>query len=121
MNVFLWLLQGLLALHTLMGAIWKLANSEQAVPSLSMIPHWAWIGICLVEVVCVVGLVLPGINKRFAKAAPIAAGVIGFEMVVFSAVHIASGEPNFSPVIYWMVVAAICAFIAYGRLVLKRS
>ena len=26
---------------------------------------------------------------------------------------------NYGPMIYWLVVAAICAFIAYGRFVLK--
>lgn len=35
MNITLWILQALLALHTIMGAIWKFTNpAEKAVPSL---------------------------------------------------------------------------------------
>ena len=30
-----------------------------------------------------------------------------------------SGEASYSPLVYWAVVAAVCVFIAYGRLVLK--
>ena len=41
------------------------------------------------------------------------------EMLLFSAVHLASGDANHGPMIYWLVVAAICAFIAYGRFVLR--
>jgi hypothetical protein len=32
MNIVLWILQAFLALHTAIGAGWKLFNSEQAVP-----------------------------------------------------------------------------------------
>jgi len=40
-------------------------------------------------------------------------------MLLFSVVHLYSGDANYGPMIYWLVVAAICAFIAYGRFVLK--
>ena len=43
MNILLWVLQILLALHTAMGAVWKFSNSEQTVPSLKAIPHGAWL------------------------------------------------------------------------------
>jgi hypothetical protein len=31
MNILLWILQILLALHTIVGAVWKFLNSEQTV------------------------------------------------------------------------------------------
>jgi hypothetical protein len=40
-------------------------------------------------------------------------------MLFFSGVHLASGSTSFGEVIYWLVVAAVCAFIVYGRLVLN--
>ena len=40
-------------------------------------------------------------------------------MLLFCGLHVASGHTNYGPMIYWLVVAAICAFIAYGRLVLR--
>jgi hypothetical protein len=40
MNILLWILQILLALHTAMGAVWKFSHSaEQTMPSLKAIPH----------------------------------------------------------------------------------
>lgn len=64
-------------------------------------------------------LILPAVYKPLAILAPIAAVFIAAEMLLFSGLHIYSGDPNYGPVIYWLVVAAICAFIAYGRFVLK--
>jgi hypothetical protein len=33
-------------------------------------------------------------------------------------VHIASGSGGSGQIIYWLVVAVVCAFVAYGRFVL---
>lgn len=119
MNVLLWVLQALLALHTVMGAVWKLSNSEQAVPSLSAIPHGVWLGLIVVELLCSAGLVLPALSGRFASLAPIAAACIAVEMLLFCGVHLASGDASHGQMVYWLVVAAVCAFVAFGRLSLK--
>ena len=119
MNILLWVLQILLALHTAVGAVWKLFNSPQTVPSLSAIPHGAWLAMSVFELLCSVALVLPAFHKPLAILAPIAAAGIAAEMLLFCALHIYSGDANYGPMIYWLVVAAICAFIAYGRLVLR--
>jgi len=119
MNILLWILQGLLALHTLAGAIWKFSKTaEQTMPSLAAIPQPAWLSMGVIEILCAVALVLPAVNSSFGKLAPIAAIVIAVEMLAFCAIHIASGNVgNVGPMIYWLVVAAICGFIAYGRMV----
>lgn len=119
MNVVLWVLQVLLALHTAAGAMWKFFNSEQTVASLKAIPHGVWLGMSVVELLCAVGLILPAFNKRLSIVAPVAAAVIAAEMLVFSGLHIHSGDADRGELIYWLVVAAICAFIAYGRIVAK--
>ena len=119
MNAALWVLQVLLALHTAMGALWKIFNSEQAVSSLNAIPHGAWLGLSGLEVLCVVGLIIPAVSRRLAIAAPIAAAAIAAEMILYSVVHLASGNPLDGQIVYWSVVAVVCAFIAYGRFVLK--
>jgi hypothetical protein len=118
-NVLLWILQVLLALHTAAGAVWKWSNSEHTMPSLGAIPHAVWLGMSVLELLCVVALIVPAFSKRLAILAPIAAAFVALEMLLFSAVHLASGSATLGPVIYWLVVAAICAFIVYGRLVLK--
>ncbi len=71
------------------------------------------------ELLCAVALIVPLFERRAAIATPIAAVLVGAEMLYFSGVHLASGSTSMGPVIYWLVVAAICAFVAYGRLALK--
>jgi hypothetical protein len=120
MNILLWILQILLALHTVMGAVWKFSHSaEQTMPSLKAIPHGVWLAMSVVELLCAVGLVLPALNTSLAILAPIAAACIAAEMLLFCALHIYSGDASYGPMIYWLVVAVICGFIAYGRFVLK--
>ena len=119
MNVFLSSLQVLLALHTAVGAIWKSSNSERTMPSLGAIPHPIWSAMVVLELLCAVALVVPLFERRSAVLAPIAAGIVAAEMLAFASVHLASGSSALGPVIYWLVVAAIAAFIVYGRLVLR--
>jgi hypothetical protein len=119
MNILLWVLQILLAVHTVIGAVWKFSNSEQTVPSLSAIPHGAWLAMSVVELACALGLILPAFHKPLGILAPVAAAFIAAEMLLFCGLHLSSGDANYGPMIYWLVVAAICAFVAYGRFVLK--
>lgn len=119
MNILLWVLQILLALHTVIGAVWKFSNPEQTVPSLKAIPHGVWLGMSVFELLCSVALILPAFNRRLGFLVPIAAAGIAAEMLIFSGLHLNSGETDNSPMFYWLVVAAFCAFIAYGRSVLK--
>jgi hypothetical protein len=120
MNILLWVLQVLLAVHTAIGAVWKFSNSaEQTMSSLGAIPNGAWLAMSVIELLCALGLILPAFNKSLGLLAPIAAILIAAEMLLFCVLHVSSGESNYGPMIYWLVVAAICAFIAYGRLVLK--
>lgn len=117
MNVLLWVLQVLLALHTAMGAAWKLSNSEQSVPSLRAIPHGAWLSLSVLELLVGVALILPAFVESLGILAPVGAAVIAAEMLLFSAVHIRSSDTNRGPMIYWLVVAALCVLVAYGRFV----
>jgi len=71
------------------------------------------------ELLCSLGLVLPAFNKPLDILTPVAAVCIAAEMLLFCGMHILSGDANYCHVIYWLVVAAICAFIAYGRFVLR--
>ena len=119
MNILLWGLQVLLALHTVVGAVWKFSNSEQVVPSLQVIPHEAWLAMAVLELLCSLGLVLPALNKSLAILAPVAAVCIALEMLLFCGLHLRSGDGTYGHVTYWLVVATVCAFIAYGRFVLK--
>jgi hypothetical protein len=116
----LWVLQVLLAVHTAIGAVWKFYNTaEQTMPSLGAIPNGAWLAMSVIELLCAVGLISPAFNKSFGVLVPIAAIFIAAEMLLFCMLHVSSGESSYGPMIYWLVVAASCAFIAYGSLVLR--
>ena len=90
MNILLWVLQILLALHTTIGAVWKFSNSEQTVPSLKAIPHGVWLAMSVVELLFSLALILPALHKPLAILAPIAAACIAVEMLLFCAVHVYS-------------------------------
>lgn len=116
MNVLLSILQVLLALHTAAGAVWKWSHSEQAAPSLGAIPHAVWLGMSGLELLCVVAFIVPLFDKRAAILAPIAAAFVIAEMLFFSGVNLASGSISIGPLMYWIVLAAVCAFFICGRL-----
>ena len=116
MDTLLWVLQGLLAAHTLIGALWKLSNSEQHVPSLRALPHRVWQALSAVEVLLAVALVLPALVPSTAALAPTAALGVSAEMLLFCGVHLGSGADEHGEMVYWLVVAALSAFIAIGRL-----
>jgi hypothetical protein len=118
-NVFLWILQVLLALHTAMGAVWKFSQSEQAVPALAALPHGVWLALSVLELVSCVALLAPAISKSLGRWAPLAAVFIVAEMLLFTVVNLASASPDSGQIVYWLVVAAVCAFLAYGRFALE--
>lgn len=118
MNLTLWILQVLLALHTVMGAVWKFSNSE-AMASLKAIPHPIWQSLPYLELLCAIGLVIPAISKKLGILTPISALIIMAEMLLYCAVQFTAGEVSNGQIIYWLVVAAFCGFVAYGRFVLK--
>ncbi len=122
MNIFLWVLQILLALHTLIGAIWKISNPAQIIPSLTMIAHEVWIGMSVIEVFCSVGFILPALafalprfRKYFELAASAAASFVMIEMLTFCILHFYSGAAHDGSTIYWSIVGILCAWIAYDR------
>lgn len=120
MNIFLWILQILLALHTVMGAVWKFSHSaEQTMPSLKAIPSGIWWALAGVELLCALCLILPALYKPAAVLVPVAATCIAVIMLSFCAIHFLAGNTDLGSPIYWLVVAALCAFIAYARAVLQ--
>ena len=119
MNIFLWILQVALALHTLMGAIWKFKHTPaQTKPSLKPIPKGVWLALAVLEILCAVGLVLPAVYKPASNVPSLAAIIIAVEMLFFCALELYSRNKKYDGIIYWGVVALVCVFVAYGRCVL---
>jgi len=119
MNILIWIFQVLLAIHTAIGAIWKFSHTaEQTMPSLKAIPNGAWLTMSILELLFSLALILPAFNKNLAIAAPIAAICVAAEMLLFTGLHLSAGSTEFGPIAYWIVMALLCTFIAYGRFAL---
>lgn len=120
MGILLRVLQVFLALHTAMGAVWKISNWEQVVPSLKVIPYSGWMALSVVELLAAACLLLPSGFKPAAILTPVSLVFVAGEMLVFCGLHLNAGDPNYGPMVYWLVVAAACGFLGYGHVVRKR-
>lgn len=120
MNILLWVLQILLAFHTAIGAVWKFSNTAgETMPALGAIPQGVWLTMSIVELLCALGFIVPAFYKPLAILAPVAALFIVAEMLLFSGLNVFSAPVDYGSLMYWLVVAALCAFLAYGRFTLK--
>ena len=120
MNTFVWIIQVLLAFHTAIGAFWKFSNPAQSLPSLHAIPYNGWLALAIAEMVCAVVMLAPLFKKRLNLLVPAAATLIAAEMLFFTWLHWQFGSDDKGPMIYWLVVAVVCAFLAVMRLVRRR-
>ena len=120
MNILLWVLQVLAAL--LYGAsgvmkVFMFDTVSEGVRSFGALPRKAWMALGIVELVCVIGLIVPAAFRWHPALTVAAATVLAIESLVFIGVHIKYGE--IPPIIMSGVLGLLLAFIAYGRMVLK--
>ncbi|HEY0152823.1 MAG TPA: DoxX family protein [Longimicrobium sp.] len=120
MNTLLWVLQGLAAL--LYGAsgimkVFMFDKIREGVPSFGALPREAWMALGIIELVCVVGLIVPGVTGWRPGLTAVAAAVLAVESLVFIGVHVTYNEVG--SIVMSAVLGLLMAFIAYGRMVLK--
>jgi hypothetical protein len=125
MNVLLWILQILVAAFCSMGAAWRFLNYEQAskdIASLKALSHGTWNAIGVFEIVCALGLILPGAFNVKPILTPIAAACLAVELLLVSGLHVhffGFKLQTTNPAMWSIALAALAAFIAYGRIALK--
>ena len=120
MNILLWALQALAALLYAASGIMKVFMFDKVskdVPSFGALPRNAWTALGILELVCVVGLILPGALHWHPKITVLAAAILAIESLVFIGVHVKYRE--MTPIIMSAVLGLLMAFIAYGRFALK--
>jgi DoxX-like family len=120
MNTLLWALQVVAAL--LYGAsgvmkVFMFDKVSQDVPSFGALPREAWMALGIVELVCTVGLIVPGAIHWRPTLTVVAATILAIESLVFIGVHVKYAE--ITPVVMSGMLGVLMAFIAYGRMVLK--
>jgi DoxX-like family len=119
MNTVMWALQALAALIYGASGVMKVFMFDKIrtqVPSFGALPREGWMFLGIIELVCVIGLVVP-VAIRQPALAGLAAAVLATESLVFIGVHAKYRE--IGSIIMCVVLGLLMAFIAYGRLVLK--
>ncbi len=120
MNILLWILQALAALVYGASGVMKVFlfdKVSEGVPSFGALPRGVWMALGVVELVCMVGLIVPGVFHWHAVLTVVAAAVLTIESLVFVWVHVKYGE--IKAVVLSGGLGLLMAFIAYGRMVLK--
>ncbi|MBY0111591.1 MAG: DoxX family protein [Phycisphaerales bacterium] len=120
MNIALWVLQGLAALLYTMSGVMKVFLFDKIsgdVPSFGALPKPAWMALGVVELVCVVGLIVPSALRMYPMLTVVAAAVLALESLVFIGVHVKYKEVG--PIVMCAVLGLLMAFVAYGRMMLS--
>src|SRR6185503_12559382 len=120
MNILLWVLQVLAALMYGASGIMKVFMFDkirEGVQSFGALPREAWMTLGILELVCVVGLIVPSAIPWKPALSVVAATVLALESLVFVWVHVQYRETP--AIIMSAVLGLLMAFVAYGRMVLK--
>ena len=120
MNAVLWVLQALAALVYGASGVMKVFMFDKVsadVRSFGALPRKVWSALGIVELVCTVGLIVPGAIHWQPAITVMAAAVLAIESLVFIWVHVKYRE--IAPILFSAVLGLLMAFIAYGRMVLK--
>lgn len=119
MNILLWVLQILTALMYASSGVMKAFMFDRIsgdVPSFGALPRKVWNALGVVELICVVGLILPVALRWQPQLTVLAAAILAGESLLFIWVHARYREVG--TIVFSGVLGLIMAFIAYGRLVL---
>jgi hypothetical protein len=120
MNILLWVLQVLAALPYGASGVMKVFMFDKVskgVPSFGALPRQAWMALGILELVCMVGLIVPAAFHWRPALTVLAAAVLAIESLVFIRVHVKYRE--IPSIIMSGVLGLLMAFIAYGRMVLN--
>lgn len=119
MNILLWVLQVLAALLFGASGAMKLFLFDKVsadVPSFGALPRGVWMVLGFLELVCVVGLIVPAALPWQPRLTAVAATVLALETLLFAWVHVKYRE--LTPIVFSIVLGLLMAFLAYGRFVL---
>jgi DoxX-like protein len=120
MNILLWILQALAALLYGASGVMKVFMFDKIsadVPSFGALPRKGWMALGIIELVCTLGLIVPGAIGWRPGLTVAAAAVLAIESLVFVWVHVKYRETT--PILFSGALGILMGFIAYGRMVLQ--
>src|SRR5262245_1866921 len=95
MNIFLWVLQVLAApLYGAsgVGEVFMFDKISKDVRSFGALPRKVWMALGVLELVCVIGLIVPAVFRWHPMLTVVAAALLAIESLVFIGVHVKSRE-----------------------------
>ena len=119
MNILLWALQIALAWLCIAGGafqIFKFNDLKKGVAAMRATPRALWTFLGAYGCVAGIGLILPGAIGVLPIATVYAAAAMAVQSIFISALYLRYRDR--SPLPFSLVMAALAAFIAYGRFVL---
>ena len=120
MNIVLWVVQVLAALVYGASGVMKVFMFDKIsadVPSFGALPRTTWAALGILELVCVVGLIVPAGLRWRPHLTAFAAIALAIESLVFIGVHVRYREGT--ALILSAVLGLLMVFLAYGRMVLQ--
>jgi hypothetical protein len=117
MNILLWVLQGALALLCLSGGAYKAFNFAELAKQMPALSLGGWRALGVLEMLCGILLIVPGMAGLLPVLTPLAALVLAVESLGLSAVYArySSKLTAANPLVWSVAMAAMAAFVAYGR------
>lgn len=112
MNIFVWILQIVLALYNIAGGIYLMGHYQllATAQALYTLPAPAWVGLGILQVLLAIGLVVPKLASKSA---------IGLIVIsLFGAALYVSYEG--SGILWAAIPAIVLGFIAYSRIHVHR-
>ncbi len=119
MNTLLWVLQILAALVYGASGVMKVFMFDtirEGVKSFDALPRQAWMMMGVLELVCTLGLIVPGLLHWQASLTALAAAALAIESLVFIGVHVKYRETG--SIVMSAVLGLVMLFLAYARIVL---
>ena len=114
MNIFLWVLQVLLAVaFAAHGVLFLAPPPELLVEMNKMLPTWFRLFLGVAEVAAAIGLLLPGMTRILPRLVALAAAGIMIVMIGATIVHTMRAE--YSSAVTTAILLVIATFVAYMR------
>jgi hypothetical protein len=120
MNIALWTLQVLTALLYGSSGVMKVFLFDKVshdVAAFGALPREAWMALGIVELICTVGLIVPGAFHWQPQLTILAAAVLAVESLVLIGAHVKYRETT--PIVLNGALGLLMTFIAYGRMFLQ--
>ena len=115
MNILLWTLQILLALWNIIGGVYTFTNYAQLKGGAlgNSLPQPAWMALALLQIIFALGLVVPGATGLMPNLTQFAAVYLALNALFGCAIF--TQYSGFPGLLWGVIPALLCGFVAYGR------